>query len=68
MQDNASQAEPVKVRASCFPSIEKKYGRPVEKSQHMELVAWLNDTHGLGHGHAMRFWLMCSPGTKKEAA
>ncbi|GAB7188798.1 DUF4287 domain-containing protein [Kitasatospora sp. Ki12] len=48
--------------ASYFPSIEKKYGRPVEEwkdlirtsplVKHMELVAWLKAEHGLGHGHA----------------
>ncbi|WP_067340225.1 DUF4287 domain-containing protein [Stappia indica] len=53
---------PVKGPASYFPSIEKTYGRPIAewkaliRSQsglkHMELVAWLKQTHGLGHGHA----------------
>ncbi|CAM5668335.1 hypothetical protein SALBM135S_00202 [Streptomyces alboniger] len=48
--------------ASYFPSIEKKYGRPVDEwkaliresplTRHMELVAWLKDEHGIGHGHA----------------
>ncbi len=48
--------------ASYFPSIEAKYGRPIEEWQelirasdlerHMELVAWLKEEHGLGHGHA----------------
>ena len=48
--------------ASYFPSIEKKYGRPighwlalVEQARgmkHMEIVAWLKQDHGLGHGHA----------------
>ncbi|MEU4075885.1 DUF4287 domain-containing protein [Streptomyces venezuelae] len=52
----------VKGPASYFPSIEKKYGRPVSEWQgliraspltkHMELVSWLKDEHGLGHGHA----------------
>ena len=48
--------------ASYFPSIEKKYGRPIEEwlalirssplSKHMELVNWLKADYGLGHGHA----------------
>ena len=53
---------PVKGPASYFPSIEKKYGRPIAEwkalvrahpsVKHMELVAWLKDEHGMGHGHA----------------
>ncbi|RYG13133.1 MAG: DUF4287 domain-containing protein [Caulobacteraceae bacterium] len=52
----------VKGPASYFPSIEKKYGQPISHWQqvvrdayparHMELVAILKNTHGLGHGHA----------------
>ncbi|MFE9169858.1 DUF4287 domain-containing protein [Streptomyces kebangsaanensis] len=52
----------VKGPASYFPSIEKKYGRPIAEWQdlirsssltrHMELVDWLKAEHGLGHGHA----------------
>jgi len=48
--------------ASYFPSIEKRYGRPVVEWQdlirsspltkHLELVNWLKSEHGLGHGHA----------------
>ncbi|GIH96274.1 DUF4287 domain-containing protein [Planobispora siamensis] len=48
--------------SSYFPSIEKKYGRPVREridpigssdlTRHSELVAWLKSEHGLGHGHA----------------
>ncbi|MFF9117089.1 DUF4287 domain-containing protein [Streptomyces massasporeus] len=53
---------PVKGPAAYFPSIVKKYGRPIADWQelirsspltrHMELVNWLKTEHGLGHGHA----------------
>ena len=55
-------AETVKGPASYFPSIEKKYGQPIENwlgmvaetgdMKHMEFVNWLKAEHGLGHGHA----------------
>jgi hypothetical protein len=55
-------ADKVKGPASYFPSIEKKYGRPIAEWQaivraamparHMELVALLKGKHGMGHGHA----------------
>jgi hypothetical protein len=52
--------------ASYFPTIEKKYGRPVEEwldvvraavaadpaLKHGQLVTMLKDEHGMGHGHA----------------
>lgn len=54
--------EPAKGPASYFPSIKKKYGKPIAHWQdlirkhmpakHMELVAMLKSDHGLGHGHA----------------
>ena len=47
---------------SYFPSIEKKYGQPIEywmtqldsvaDLAHMQQVAYLKDEHGMGHGHA----------------
>lgn len=59
---SSGKTPPVKGPASYFPSIEKKYGRPIAEwkaliraqpgLKHMELVAWLKATHGLGHGHA----------------
>jgi hypothetical protein len=48
--------------ASYFPSIEKKYGKPIAEwmklirarmpARHMEIVDWLKTEHGMGHGHA----------------
>ena len=59
---NMKPEEKVKGPASYFPSIEKKYGQPVEhwfqllgaagERKHMELVGLLKSEHGLGHGHA----------------
>ena len=52
----------VKGPASYFPSIEKKYGKPIEhwmkelkkvsKLAHMEQVAHLKEKFEMGHGHA----------------
>jgi hypothetical protein len=57
MSENAARGP-----ASYFPSIEKAYGRPIAEwtallrarlpARHMELVAWLKQEHGMGHGHA----------------
>ena len=57
-----SSTEKVKGPASYFPSIESKYGQPVDhwftllsaqkELKHMEMVSWLKSEHGLGHGHA----------------
>ena len=55
-------SEKVQGPASYFPSIEKKYGQPIEhwfkaldavkELKHMEQVAWLKSEHAMGHGHA----------------
>ena len=52
----------IKGPASYFPSIEAKYGQPIDHwiglvktrdgSKHMDIVNWLKTDHGLGHGHA----------------
>lgn len=54
--------ETAKGPASYFPSIEKKYGKPIAHwmqvlqaagpLKHMELVSHLKTEHQLGHGHA----------------
>jgi hypothetical protein len=55
-------AEKIKGPASYFPSIEEKYGKPMEywfkqltkvkTKTHMEQVALLKTEHAMGHGHA----------------
>ena len=52
----------VKGPASYFPSIEAKYGHPMQHwfdliaplldRPHMQIVAGLKSGHGMGHGHA----------------
>jgi len=52
----------VKGPASYFPSIEKKYGKPIDywmsqldavrDGKHMDQVAYLKDNYEMGHGHA----------------
>ncbi|MFH8624912.1 DUF4287 domain-containing protein [Streptomyces vietnamensis] len=64
----------VKGPASYFPSIEKKYGRPVSEwleivrdsplVKHMELVSWLKTEYGMGHGHANALVAHCLAGGK----
>lgn len=55
-------SEKVQGPASYFPSIEKKYGKPIvewmkllkktKSMKHMEQVDWLKTEHNMGHGHA----------------
>ena len=55
-------AEKVTGPASYFPSIEKKYGQPIDHwmtqldsvsdRKHMEQVDYLKTEFGMGHGHA----------------
>ena len=55
-------SEKVSGPASYFPSIEKKYGKPIDywmtqldsvrDSTHMVQVAYLKDNFEMGHGHA----------------
>lgn len=54
--------EKVQGPASYFPSIEAKYGRPMQhwfdqiaerlNEPHMQIVSFLKETHAMGHGHA----------------
>lgn len=55
-------ADKVTGPAAYFPSIEKKYGKPISEWQavvrshagkrHMEIVGILKSEYGMGHGHA----------------
>jgi hypothetical protein len=57
-----SAEEKNKGPASYFPSVEKKYGQPInhwltmvaalKDMKHMEMVTWLKSEHAMGHGHA----------------
>ena len=54
--------EKAKGPQSYFPSIEAKYGKPIDywlkqleghvSKTHMEQVGFLKTEHGMGHGHA----------------
>jgi hypothetical protein len=62
VKKTSSSATKVTGPASYFPSIEKKYGKPIADwkqlirsrypAKHMEIVSWLKAQHGMGHGHA----------------
>lgn len=55
-------SEKVSGPASYFPSIEKKYGKPIAhwksllaampEARHSDMVAMLKNDHAMGHGHA----------------
>jgi hypothetical protein len=57
-----TEAWPKQGPASYFPSIEKKYGRPIAEWQriisasgldrHLAIVGHLKSEYGMGHGHA----------------
>lgn len=61
MTERISMSEQVKGPKSYFPSIEAKYGKPVDEwfealrthagEKHMEQVNFLKE-QGMGHGHA----------------
>jgi hypothetical protein len=61
---------PVKGPDSCFPSIERAYGRPVAEwlallrasplTRHGELVGWLKTAHASGTGARTGSWRMCA--------
>lgn len=69
-------ATPPKVSgpASYFPSIEKRYGQPIDYwlglvraqkgMKHMEIVNWLKSEHGMGHGHANAIVAYCLAASK----
>lgn len=63
--DGQRDGQKVQGPASYFPSIEKKYGKPIAEwkqilrgsdvyrdGTHLQMVGWLKAEHGLGHGHA----------------
>ena len=62
MATKKTETNAVKGPASYFPSIEEKYGKPVDHwfkvldamkdLKHMEQVAHLKTKHNIGHGHA----------------
>ncbi len=62
VRKNSDVAEKVQGPKSYFPSIEKKYGQPIDywmaqldsvkDKKHMEQANWLKSEFGMGHGHA----------------
>jgi trans-aconitate methyltransferase len=62
METETTMTDQVQGPAYYFPSIEKKYGKPVsywldlinssDLTGHKALVDWLKADYGIGHGHA----------------
>ena len=62
MRKNPAVTDKVQGPKSYFPSIEKKYGQPIDHwmsqldsvsdRKHMDQVSWLKTEFGMGHGHA----------------
>lgn len=60
--EKIEMSQPVQGPEFYFPSIERKYDRPIsewmelirssELTRHKPLVDWLKAEHGIGHGHA----------------
>ena len=74
-----TQSTPIKGPASYFPSIESKYGKPIDHwmaaldragpLKHMELVSHLKTEHGIGHGpaNALVAWYLAAKKPRSPA-
>lgn len=71
-------ADRVQGPVSYFPSIEKRYGKPIsywldlvrssELTRHKALVDWLKAEHHIGHGHATALVGYALAGDAKDAS